>query len=67
MKKVLSVFLFGLILMMTIVSLCCCKSVLEDDENAEMSLTVLSWNVQALFDGEDQGSEYTDYSLSKGW
>lgn len=30
-------------------------------------LTVLSWNVQALFDGADSGAEYAEYRASAGW
>jgi endonuclease/exonuclease/phosphatase family metal-dependent hydrolase len=30
-------------------------------------LSVLSWNVQALFDGENSGSEYSDYAETAGW
>jgi endonuclease/exonuclease/phosphatase family metal-dependent hydrolase len=30
-------------------------------------LSILSWNVQALFDGEDSGSEYADYAGTAGW
>jgi endonuclease/exonuclease/phosphatase family metal-dependent hydrolase len=30
-------------------------------------LSVLSWNVQALFDGESSGSEYSDYAETAGW
>ncbi|MDR1024925.1 MAG: endonuclease/exonuclease/phosphatase family protein [Treponema sp.] len=30
-------------------------------------LSILSWNVQALFDGEDSGSEYSDYAGTAGW
>jgi endonuclease/exonuclease/phosphatase family metal-dependent hydrolase len=30
-------------------------------------LSILSWNVQALFDGEDSGSEYDDYAGVAGW
>jgi endonuclease/exonuclease/phosphatase family metal-dependent hydrolase len=30
-------------------------------------LGVLSWNVQALFDGEESGSEYSDYAGTAGW
>jgi endonuclease/exonuclease/phosphatase family metal-dependent hydrolase len=41
----------------------------DDDENtnAVKKITVLSWNAEALFDGKDQGNEYDDYSVSKGW
>jgi endonuclease/exonuclease/phosphatase family metal-dependent hydrolase len=68
MKKIHSVLLRGLALMMSIFSFCCCKSVIKDDDKkAANSLSILSWNIQALFDGEDQGTEYDDYRLSKGW
>jgi endonuclease/exonuclease/phosphatase family metal-dependent hydrolase len=30
-------------------------------------LSILSWNVQALFDGEETGSEYSDYAGTAGW
>ncbi|MDR3173107.1 MAG: endonuclease/exonuclease/phosphatase family protein, partial [Treponema sp.] len=30
-------------------------------------LNILSWNVQALFDGEESGSEYSDYGATAGW
>jgi endonuclease/exonuclease/phosphatase family metal-dependent hydrolase len=30
-------------------------------------LGILSWNVQALFDGEESGSEYDDYGETAGW
>jgi endonuclease/exonuclease/phosphatase family metal-dependent hydrolase len=30
-------------------------------------LDILSWNVQALFDGEESGSEYDDYGETAGW
>jgi endonuclease/exonuclease/phosphatase family metal-dependent hydrolase len=30
-------------------------------------LDIISWNVQALFDGEESGSEYTDYGETAGW
>ncbi len=68
MKKVLSVFLYCL-LMITQFSLCGCNLLLKEDKNetAADSLSVLSWNVQALFDGEDQGTEYDAYSVSEGW
>ena len=31
------------------------------------SLTVFSWNAQALFDGTDDGIEYEDYRAKAGW
>lgn len=30
-------------------------------------LTIATWNVQTLFDGEESGYEYPDYSLAAGW
>ena len=30
-------------------------------------LTIAAWNVQALFDGKSDGTEYPDYSDSSGW
>ncbi|MDR2808384.1 MAG: endonuclease/exonuclease/phosphatase family protein [Spirochaetaceae bacterium] len=31
------------------------------------ALTIASWNVQALFDGEERGNEYKEYSSDAGW
>jgi len=31
------------------------------------TLTAASWNVQALFDGIEDGTEYDDYGVSSGW
>jgi endonuclease/exonuclease/phosphatase family metal-dependent hydrolase len=31
------------------------------------SLVIMTWNVEALFDGEDDGIEYNDYRESAGW
>lgn len=30
-------------------------------------LTLVTWNLQALFDGSETGTEYADYRHSKGW
>ena len=30
-------------------------------------LTAASWNVQALFDGVEDGTEYDDYAVASGW
>jgi endonuclease/exonuclease/phosphatase family metal-dependent hydrolase len=30
-------------------------------------LTILTWNVQALFDGEESGYEYDEYLSAEGW
>jgi endonuclease/exonuclease/phosphatase family metal-dependent hydrolase len=31
------------------------------------ALTVATWNVQALFDGEESGAEYSEYFTDAGW
>ncbi|MDR2717538.1 MAG: endonuclease/exonuclease/phosphatase family protein [Treponema sp.] len=31
------------------------------------SIAIMTWNVQALFDGVDEGTEYDDYRESTGW
>jgi endonuclease/exonuclease/phosphatase family metal-dependent hydrolase len=31
------------------------------------TLTILSWNVQALFDGKNDGNEYAEYREAAGW
>jgi endonuclease/exonuclease/phosphatase family metal-dependent hydrolase len=31
------------------------------------SLAIMTWNVQALFDGTDNGTEYNEYRESAGW
>jgi len=31
------------------------------------SIAIMTWNVQALFDGVDEGTEYDDYRESAGW
>jgi len=31
------------------------------------SIAIMTWNVQALFDGIDEGTEYDDYRESAGW
>ena len=35
-------------------------------EQKSKTLTILSYNVEALFDSEDNGNEYKDYSVAKG-
>jgi endonuclease/exonuclease/phosphatase family metal-dependent hydrolase len=57
-------------MILAVLLFCACNSFFKEDDaaaNDETSLTVLSWNVQALFDGEDQGNEYDDYSVLTGW
>jgi hypothetical protein len=43
-------------------SLACTKP-----DPAPSSLSVLTWNVEALFDGHDDGLEYAEYREAQGW
>ena len=40
---------------------------LPESETKSDHLTVISWNVQNLFDGKDDGFEYTDFQTGSGW
>lgn len=39
----------------------------DEPESGPDRLCVAAWNVQTLFDGNDDGTEYPDYRASKGW
>ncbi|MDR2095849.1 MAG: endonuclease/exonuclease/phosphatase family protein [Treponema sp.] len=39
----------------------------NDSSKSENSLTIVSWNVQALFDAEENGTEYQEYTAAAGW
>ncbi|MDR2048512.1 MAG: endonuclease/exonuclease/phosphatase family protein [Treponema sp.] len=43
-----------------------CSITAPEPETAN-SIFLVSWNVQALFDGEDNGKEYAEYRASSGW
>jgi hypothetical protein len=38
-----------------------------DTARAPKSLSVLTWNVEALFDGNDDGNEYAEFRAAHGW
>jgi endonuclease/exonuclease/phosphatase family metal-dependent hydrolase len=38
-----------------------------DGRQKQKQLTIVSWNVEALFDGQDDGSEYEEYVADAGW
>jgi endonuclease/exonuclease/phosphatase family metal-dependent hydrolase len=46
-----------------------CRATSGKDEKASVAaqLTVMSWNVQALFDGTETGNEYGEYRGQSGW
>jgi endonuclease/exonuclease/phosphatase family metal-dependent hydrolase len=37
------------------------------EEDGKGKLRILTWNVQAVFDGEDNGAEYEEYTELSGW
>ncbi|MDR0638186.1 MAG: hypothetical protein LBG27_04665 [Spirochaetaceae bacterium] len=39
----------------------------DSARSAPESLSVLTWNVEALFDGHDDGNEYAEYRAAQGW
>jgi endonuclease/exonuclease/phosphatase family metal-dependent hydrolase len=39
----------------------------EVEEDGVKALNVAVWNIQALFDGKDNGFEYAEYLVSAGW
>ncbi|GHU66203.1 endonuclease [Spirochaetia bacterium] len=54
-------YLIGIIL--TALSLGACSAV----PGSEKTFMAVSWNVEALFDGKDDGFEYDEYKASAGW
>ncbi|MDR2516430.1 MAG: endonuclease/exonuclease/phosphatase family protein [Spirochaetaceae bacterium] len=42
-------------------------STLTAKENAAQNLSIAVWNVETLFDGEDDGIEYREYRAAAGW
>jgi endonuclease/exonuclease/phosphatase family metal-dependent hydrolase len=39
----------------------------EDEISKDRTIGIASWNVQALFDGTDEGIEYEEYRSGSGW
>jgi endonuclease/exonuclease/phosphatase family metal-dependent hydrolase len=44
-----------------------CKAASVRDSRLMRTMTIAAWNVQALFDGTETGSEYGEYTSSAGW
>jgi endonuclease/exonuclease/phosphatase family metal-dependent hydrolase len=69
MNKHHSLSKFAIIMLVLVFMQAAC----EIPENAESkngsinSLSIMTWNMQALFDGIDDGNEYDDYRASTGW
>ena len=62
-------FVKGMIIFPVILVLANCGLSPSDESPtaAADDFTVMVWNVQALFDGEENGSEYAEYLESAGW
>ncbi|MDR0909264.1 MAG: endonuclease/exonuclease/phosphatase family protein [Spirochaetaceae bacterium] len=62
-------FLFRITtIIVAIISLSACSLVNKQADNSrQQSLSIGLWNLQCMFDGIDNGSEYAEYVSSKGW
>jgi hypothetical protein len=71
-KKGCGVWLAGL-LPALVTGLWSCNAVPETgtgrttDTAGMRALIIATWNVQALFDEEENGKEYTEYRMAAGW
>ncbi|MBK5200354.1 MAG: endonuclease/exonuclease/phosphatase family protein [Spirochaetaceae bacterium] len=54
----------SIIILVLIFSLCSCSGQLDEPNNM---LTIMSWNVDNLMDDKLDGTEYEEYTPSKGW
>jgi len=52
-----------------LIALCSCGCVIPDEETppADGVITLMTWNIHNLFDGEDNGYEYDEFLSSSGW
>jgi hypothetical protein len=67
MKKYFSVGLAVLCLPLTSCFDSCGVYPGNDELAKNRQISIASWNVQALFDGSDEGIEYEDYRPTNGW
>lgn len=59
---------FVFILMILLCSLSCNSSIApENVNNNHNSISFMTWNTQTFFDGETEGSEYTEFQKNKNW
>jgi len=62
--------LLGAALLLVLVTGCASCDVSGGEDKAPenpASLAIMTWNMQALFDGTDDGTEYDEYRESAGW
>ncbi|MDR1470788.1 MAG: endonuclease/exonuclease/phosphatase family protein [Spirochaetaceae bacterium] len=62
-----SVVLNGRLLSLYVLALVLPLACADATRSAPKSLSVLTWNVEALFDGHDDGNEYAEYRAAQGW
>jgi endonuclease/exonuclease/phosphatase family metal-dependent hydrolase len=70
MKQLFKSFVFAVLLLWTMGMGGCDVSGTGagfEEEKKPETLSILTWNVQALFDGEETGYEYDEYLNSEGW
>jgi endonuclease/exonuclease/phosphatase family metal-dependent hydrolase len=59
-------FLRKSLLLLPLIFLCRCE-VSPSTGGRPETVTILSWNLQALFDGKETGNEYNEYRETAGW
>ena len=69
MKKTFQVLVCAALLLILVTGCASCDVSAAEDKAPEnpASLAIMTWNVQALFDGIDNGTEYDEYRESAGW
>jgi endonuclease/exonuclease/phosphatase family metal-dependent hydrolase len=64
-KTIMKILIMAEILAALVVAAGC--SITAPEPDTTDSIFLVSWNVQALFDGKDSGNEYAEYRASSGW
>jgi len=69
MKKNIQTLLYAALLMVLLTGCVSCDTSVTKANVPKnpASLAIMTWNVQALFDGTDHGIEYDEYRASAGW
>ena len=57
----------GCIILFLLLSLAACAFSGNEEKEKSNLISIMTWNMQALFDGEDNGNEYDEYLMSAGW
>ena len=69
MKKNIQALLCAVLLLALVTGCAGCGTSVTEANAPEnpASLAIMTWNVQALYDGTDNGTEYDEYRASAGW